>query len=261
MPKFELSRRRFLTASAVGAAALPLSGCFDSAGQIGGSVRDTLELANSLTYRVQRMLLGTDNLAVEYAESEIRQPQRPNGTVSPMDEDYLALANTGFGDYRMEVTGLVERPLSFSLAEIRNMPARTQVTRHDCVEGWSCIAKWTGTPLGPVLDQAGVKREARYVVFECFDTMEQGFAGPVKYYESIDLIDAHHPQTILAYGLNGETLPISNGAPLRVRVERQLGYKMAKYVRAIRLTDTLNGFGNGRGGYWEDNGYDWFAGI
>ncbi|GGD89655.1 molybdopterin oxidoreductase [Aureimonas endophytica] len=261
MRKFDLSRRRFLTASAVGAASLPLAGCFDAAGTIGGPVRDTLERANSLTYRIQRLLLGSDHLAAEYAESEIRQPQRPNGTVSPQDDDYLALADSQFGAYRLEVSGLVERPLSLSLDEIRNMPARTQITRHDCVEGWSCIAKWTGTPLGPLLDQAGVKPTARYVMFECYDTMEQGFAGPVKYYESIDLIDARHPQTILAYGLNGAALPVANGAPLRVRVERQLGYKMAKYVRAIRLTDTLAGVGGGRGGYWEDYGYDWFGGI
>ncbi|WP_152048153.1 molybdopterin-dependent oxidoreductase [Aureimonas psammosilenae] len=261
MPKFELSRRRFLTASAVGAASLPLSGCFDSAGEIGGSVRNTLELANSLTYRVQRLLLRSDHLAVEYAESEIRQPQRPNGTVTPTDADYLSLAEASFSDYRLEISGLVERPMQLSLDELRNMPSRTQVTRHDCVEGWSCIAKWTGTPLGPVLDQAGIRPNARYVVFDCFDTMEAGFTGPVRYYESIDLVDAHHPQTILAYGLNGETLPVANGAPLRVRVERQLGYKMAKYIRAIRLTDTLAGIGGGRGGYWEDYGYDWFAGI
>lgn len=261
MPKFELSRRGFLTASAIGAASLSLTGCFDAAGAVGGPVRSTLEMANSLTYRIQRMLLGSDDLAVEYAESEIRQPQRANGTVSPQDEDYLALANANFGGYRLEVSGLVDRPLSLSLDEIRNMAARTQVTRHDCVEGWSCIAKWTGTPLTLVLDQAGVKANARYVMFECFDTMEESFTGPVKYYESIDLIDARHPQTILAYGLNGQTLPVQNGAPLRVRVERQLGYKMAKYIRAIRLTDTLAGVGGGRGGYWEDTGYDWFGGI
>lgn len=261
MPKFELSRRRFLTASAVGAASLPLSGCFDSVGQIGGPVRNVVESANSLTYRVQRMLLGSDNLAVEYSESEIRQPQRPNGTTNPQDDDYLALAGNAFADYRLEVSGLVDRPLRLSLDELRAMPSRTQITRHDCVEGWSCIAKWSGTPLAGVLDQAGVKPNARYAMFECFDTMEQGFTGPVRYYESIDLIDARHPQTILAYGLNGQTLPVQNGAPLRVRVERQLGYKMAKYIRAIRLTNTLAGVGGGRGGYWEDYGYDWFGGI
>ncbi len=261
MPKLDLSRRRFLTGSAAAAASLPLAGCFDAAGEVGGPVRGVLEQANSLSYRVQRMLLRADHLAVEYAESEIRQPARPNGITNPSDADYVALAREDFRDYRLEIGGLVDRPLSLTLDEVRAMPARTQVTRHDCVEGWSCIAKWTGTPLGPLLDRAGIKPNARFVVFECFDTLEQTLLGSVKYYESIDLIDARHPQTILAYGVNDQTLPIANGAPLRVRVERQLGYKMAKYVRAIRLTDTLDNIGGGRGGYWEDRGYDWFAGI
>jgi DMSO/TMAO reductase YedYZ molybdopterin-dependent catalytic subunit len=141
------------------------------------------------------------------------------------------------------------------------MPARTQITRHDCVEGWSCIAKWTGTPLGLLLDAAGPSPSARYAVFSCFDTLENGFTGPIRYYESIDLHDARHPQTILAYGMNDQPLPVANGAPLRVRVERQLGYKMAKYISRITLADSLEGFGDGGGGYWEDRGYEWFAGI
>ncbi|MEX6507673.1 molybdopterin-binding protein [Jiella sp. M17.18] len=260
MAKFELNRRRFLTGAAVASAA-PLSGCFDFTGDRDGTVRNALEAANSLTYRAQRFLLGSDSLAREYSASEIRQPQRPNGSTDPQDPDYLQLVQTNFADYRLTITGLVDKPLSLSLDEIRAMPARSQITRHDCVEGWSCIAKWTGTPLGPVLDQAGVKPSARYVVFGCYDTMENGFAGPIKYYESIDLLDARHPQTILAYGLNDQTLPVSNGAPLRIRVERQLGYKMAKYIKAIAVTDTLKPYGRGNGGYWEDNGYEWFAGI
>ncbi len=159
------------------------------------------------------------------------------------------------------MTGLVERPQSLSLAALRAMPARTQITRHDCVEGWSTIAKWTGVQLSRVLDEAGVKPQARYVVFHCYDSLGNSFQGPVRYYESIDLLDARHPQTILAYGLNDEVLPVSNGAPLRVRVERQLGYKMAKYIREIELVESFGQLGRGRGGYWEDRGYDWFAGI
>lgn len=261
MRRFQLSRRRFLTASTVAAASLPLGGCFDSVGDRTGTLRGIVESANSLTYRAQRLLLGSDSLAREFSASEIRQPQRANGTIDPQDDDYLALAAADFTDYRLEVSGLVERPLSISLAELRNMPARTQITRHDCVEGWSCIAKWTGVPLGFVLDQAKVKPEARFVVFNCFDSYDNSFAGPVRFYGSIDLLDAHHPQTILAYGLNDRTLPVENGAPLRVRVERQLGYKMSKYIRSIEVTDNLAGYGNGYGGYWEDNGYEWFAGI
>ncbi|RAI33957.1 molybdopterin-dependent oxidoreductase, partial [Rhodoplanes roseus] len=166
------------------------------------------------------------------------------------------MAANGFADWRLSVTGLVERPQSLSLDELRTMPARTQITRHDCVEGWSCIAKWTGVPLAAVLDEAGVKAGGSYVIFRCADTL-----GREKYYESIDMIDARHPQTILAYGLNDETLPISNGAPLRVRVERQLGYKMAKYVMGIEVVGSFAPIRGGKGGYWEDRGYEWYAGI
>ncbi|MEN3791313.1 molybdopterin-dependent oxidoreductase [Fulvimarina sp. MAC3] len=255
-----LTRRRFLQASMVTAATAPLSGCFDELGNRDNPVRGWLESANGLTYRAQRLLLGSDSLAREYSESEIRQPMRPNGSTSPGGEEYIRLADGGFADYRLTVDGMVEKPLILSLDDIRNMPSRTQITRHDCVEGWSCIAKWTGTPLSYVLDEAGLNDDARFVVFECFDRLGHG-SGAAQYYESIDLFDARHPQTILAYGLNGETLPVSNGAPLRVRVERQLGYKMAKYIRSITVTGDLTRFGQGNGGYWEDRGYEWFAGI
>jgi DMSO/TMAO reductase YedYZ molybdopterin-dependent catalytic subunit len=151
--------------------------------------------------------------------------------------------------------------VSFSLAELRNMPERSQITRHDCVEGWSCIAKWSGVPLARVLDEARVKPEARFVVFHCFDSMNLGLSGAAPYYESIDLIDARHPQTILAYGCNDQPLPVANGAPVRVRIERQLGYKMAKYIKSIEVVSTLQPFGRGKGGFWEDLGYEWYAGI
>jgi DMSO/TMAO reductase YedYZ molybdopterin-dependent catalytic subunit len=259
----QLSRRRFLTGSAAAASPLVLSGCeaFDGFARSGSQVRAVLESANNLTYRVQRMLLGSDALAKEFSESEIRQPQRPNGVTSPDGDDYISLADAAFRGYRLSVRGLVETPLSLTLDNLMAMPARTQITRHDCVEGWSCIAKWTGVPLAALLDQAKPRANARYVVFQCYDTIARSLSGEVKYYESIDLLDARHPQTILAYGLNGERLPVANGAPLRVRVERQLGYKMAKYVHTIELADSLAPYGGGKGGYWEDNGYDWFAGI
>lgn len=258
-----LSRRNFLTASAVGASSLVLAGCdqFDFLGQRDHQVRDVLERANSLTYQVQRALAGTQSLAREYAETEIRQGQRPNGSTNPSTPEYLALKEGGFADYRLKVTGLVERELSFSLDELRNMPARTQITRHDCVEGWSCIAKWTGTQLGPILEQAGVKSTARFCVYHCYDALGGGLAGPEIYYESSDLIDASHTQTILAYGLNDVELPVSNGAPVRVRIERALGYKQPKYVHTLELVDSFASFGQGQGGYWEDHGYDWYGGI
>lgn len=257
----KLDRRRFLTGAAV-ASTSALTACFDPLVASDSQIRGFLEKANDLTYRAQRLLLGSDDLAREFAASEIRQPMRPNGSTNPQDADYLTLARANFAGYRLAVTGAVEKPLNLSLDELRNMPSRTQITRHDCVEGWSCIAQWTGVPLGLVLDQAGASLKAQYVVFSCFDTMENGFAGPIRYYESIDFQDARHPQTILAYGMNGQPLPISNGAPLRVRVERQLGYKMAKYVSAITVADSLDAFGEAKGGYWEDRGgYEWFAGI
>ena len=185
----------------------------------------------------------------------------PSDSTDPQTADYMALKENNFADYRFRVSGLVETELSFSLDELRNMPAQSQVTRHDCVEGWSCIAKWTGTPLGAILDQAKPKSNARFIVYHCYDTMPGGLSGPEAYYESSDLIDGHHPQTILAYGLNNETLPVSNGAPIRVRIERALGYKQPKYVHTVELVDGFGKFGQGQGGYWEDHGYDWYGGI
>ncbi|MCD7109848.1 molybdopterin-binding protein [Rhizobium sp. DKSPLA3] len=259
---FQANRRRFLTLAGVAASTVPLAGCDMLDGVFSGdsAVRQTLASANSLSYRVQRMLAG-DRLAPEFAATEIRQGQRPNGSTDPDGPDYRALKATAFATYRLPVTGLVEKPLDLGLDEIRVMPARTQITRHDCVEGWSCIAKWTGVPLATLLDQAKVKPEARYVIFHCYDAMNLGLGGPTPYYESIDLLDARHPQTILAYGCNDQALSVANGAPLRVRVERQLGYKMAKYVKSIELAATLAPYGGGKGGFWEDVGYDWYGGI
>ena len=261
--KVNIARRRFVTAATVSASGLVLTGCDAFDGLLGSdaAVRQTLEKANNLTYRVHRMLLGENSLAQEFTDSDIRQPQRPNGVTDPSDEDYRQLASTQFRDYRLEIGGLVDKPRSFSLADLRSMPSRTQITRHDCVEGWSCIAKWTGTPVAAVLDQVGVKNSAKYLLIECFDTIEKSLSGSIKYYESIGLVDARHPQTILAWGMNGADLPIANGAPVRMRVERQLGYKQAKYIRKITIVDDFKPFGDGKGGYWEDNGYDWYGGI
>ncbi len=262
MTKLQLSRRAFLRTAVTGGSGLVLAGCDVLDGlERDGSVRDFLEGANSLTYRVQRLLAGRDALAQEFTEADIRQPQRPNGSTAPDDDVYKSLLSNGFAAWRLEIGGLVENPRSLSLAQLQAMPSRTQITRHDCVEGWSCIAKWTGVPLALILDEAKPKPQARYVVFHCLDTIDRDTTGDIKYYESIDLIDARHPQTILSYGLNGKALPVENGAPLRVRVERQLGYKMPKYIHRIELVDSFSTIGQGQGGYWEDNGYDWFGGI
>ena len=155
-----------------------------------------------------------------------------------------------------DVRGLVDRPLSLTMDQIRALPQRTQVTRHDCVEGWSAIGQWTGPQLSTILKAAGLQEGARFIVFHCADD----FRG-IPYYESCDLDDAFHPQTLIAHQLNGAPLPVRNGAPLRLRIERQLGYKHAKYLTGVEAVASLDGIGEGGGGYWEDRGYQWYAGI
>ena len=265
MANLILNRRRLIGLGAASGASLVLAGCdqFDFLGQRNHPVRDFLERANQLTYGAQRALVGDQALAKEFSESEIRQGQRPNGSTDPRSniEEYRNLEATGFAAYKLKITGLVETPKEYTLAELQNMPSRTQITRHDCVEGWSCIAKWTGTPLGPVLDMAGVKPGARFCVYHCYDNIQRTLSGDILYYESSDLVDAYHPQTILSYGLNDQVLPVSNGAPIRLRIERALGYKQPKYLHTIELVDDLTPFGKGKGGYWPDQGYDWYGGI
>ncbi len=262
MKRLVLDRRKFLTISAAGLVGTALTGCdaIDSIVAPNHPVRNFMAGANELTLRAQRALLGREALAREFSESEIRQGMRPNGSTDPNSMDYMFLRQSDFALYRLEVGGLCDAPQSYSLDELRNMPARTQITRHDCVEGWSCIAKWTGVPLAHILNEVRPQTSARYVVFHCFD-IYAGRSGGVPYYESIDMIDAYHQQTILAYGMNDAALPVENGAPLRLRVERQLGYKMAKYVSRIELVEDFSGLYGGKGGYWEDHGYDWYAGI
>ncbi|OAF02978.1 molybdopterin oxidoreductase [Bradyrhizobium centrolobii] len=262
MSKIAPDRRRLLGQLGAAASLLTLGGCdaFDGVLGVGDPVHNFLRKANVLTREAQRAIQGPAPMAREYPASAIREGQRPNGSTDPQTDDYLAIQKDDFAGYRLQVTGLVDKPLSLSLNELRAMPSRTQITRHDCVEGWSCIAQWTGVQLSRVLDRAGIKPAARYVVFRCYDSMDDTLSDQTLYYESIDLISARHPQTILAYGLNGQALPIANGAPLRVRIEQQLGYKMAKYIRAIEIVDSFAKIAGGNGGYWEDRGYDWYAG-
>ena len=335
-------RRGFLTAAAGLFGAASLGGCDRIAGTDWG--RRTLRVGEDANLFTQRLLLTPASLAREFPDSEISPWFKPNGTVDPEDKAYKALAAKKFQEFKLRLDGLVETPLDLSLADLRALPSRTQTTRHDCVEGWSAIGKWSGVPLSTLLEKARLKPRARYIVFHCADTMEfeegdseengsdeqaaqdsgksdkgssegssssgavawggpdKGESGeggkkpstsktanpgmeskpagaedqsdtgegdaeapkgrkPVRYYESIDLTDAYHPQTILAYDLNGKPLPVSNGAPLRLRVERQLGYKHAKYVMRIEVAESLDDFGDGLGGYWEDRGYEWYAGI
>ena len=219
--------------------------------------RGVLRGAEGLTMRAQRLVTDRGALAREYGAADLSPVFRSNGTRMPGTAAYQAQAASGFRDWRVRVDGLVARPLSIPVETLRRLPARTQITRHDCVEGWSAIGKWTGAPLAPILERAGLSSRARFLVFHCADLY-----GTRPYYESIDLIDAFHPQTMLAWALNDRILPIENGAPVRLRVERQLGYKHAKYVERIEAVDSLAGIHGGKGGLWEDtNDYEWYAGI
>jgi DMSO/TMAO reductase YedYZ molybdopterin-dependent catalytic subunit len=255
MGNVRLPRRRFL---ALGAASLLLGGC-DRLSET-PDFQEFLASAEWLTFRVQR-LLGGRALAREFTAADVSPVFKVNGTTMPEGEEYSVLREGNFADWRLRVDGLVAKPLDLSLADLRRMPQRTQITRHDCVEGWSAIGKWQGVPLAIVLARAALLPAARFAVFHCADVLEQTLDGTGQYYESIDLIDAFHPQTILAHSLNDAPLSIGHGAPLRLRVERQLGYKHAKYLMRIELTDRLDGFGRGKGGFWEDRGYEWYAGI
>ncbi len=221
------------------------------------SFRGVLMGAEKLNLGAQRLLSNRGALAREYRPDQMSPIFRSNGTAMPDTPSYQAHVASRFANWRLVVDGLVARPLSLSLAQIRSMPARTQITRHDCVEGWSAIGQWTGVPLKLLLDAAGIGPAARYVVFHCADQYD---GAP--YYESIDLIDAFHPQTIMAWGMNGHALPVPNGAPLRLRVERMLGYKHAKYVERVEAVANLASVRQGKGGSWEDMaGYEWYAGI
>jgi DMSO/TMAO reductase YedYZ molybdopterin-dependent catalytic subunit len=206
---------------------------------------------------VHRALAGKQGLAPEYTRAQRSPTFRGNGSVTVTDPFYQQQLTAGFPAWRLVVGGLVEQPLSLSLAELRALPQRSQITRHDCVEGWSAIGEWTGPQLATLLDAARVREQAKFIIFRCADTL-YGQA----YYESIDMVEAYHPQTIIAHALNGEPLPEKNGAPLRARVERQLGYKHAKYLTAIEAVASLDDIGKGKGGFWEDYaGYQWYAGI
>ena len=246
-----LSRRALVLGGAV-----TLAGCDRLASN--ERVRDTLFSAENFHKWAQRSLMRRDALAHEFRPDQISPFFRANGTANPNTPEYKTLWRNGFADWRLRVSGMVARPLSLSLVQLHAMPHREQITRHDCVEGWSAIGKWRGVPLSLILNAARMSSRARYIVFRCADDMGNGNA----YYESIDLIDAFHPQTILAFALGDQPLRVANGAPLRLRVERQLGYKHAKYLMGIEAVESLSGIGAGKGGYWEDRaGYDWYAGI
>ena len=250
-----LSRRRLLALGTMGAGGLVLSGCDRLNGT--PAFRALLESAEGAHQASQR-LLGGGMLAPEFTTRELSPDFRSNGSrTAAGNAEWARHAANGFAQWALRIDGLVLRPLDLSLERLKTLPQRTQITRHDCVEGWSAIGQWTGPQLGPILKTAGLLPAARYLVFHCADRF-----GTDPYYESIDLMDAFHPQTILAQTMNGAPLGVPHGAPVRLRVERQLGYKQAKFVQRIEARATLAGLHGGKGGFWEDRAdYAWYAGI
>jgi DMSO/TMAO reductase YedYZ molybdopterin-dependent catalytic subunit len=249
------SRRKLVTGLA-STGSLLLAGC--SAKQLPPTYGNVLRMGDLLTYRAFRLLLPAHSLAREYAHGDISSSPAV-GNTNPADSQqptfnadrgplYDRLRGADFADWRLRVEGRVARPASFSLADLKRMPARTQITKHTCEEGWSAIAEWTGVPLRTVLEAAGILPSARFVNYYAYDDIAEG----------IDMIDALHPQTILAYGMNGRDLPLAHGAPLRMRVETQLGYKSVKFLQRIVVTDEFDDLG--KIGSLQ-NGWAWYVGI
>jgi DMSO/TMAO reductase YedYZ molybdopterin-dependent catalytic subunit len=235
-------------------AASTLAACSsDAKSALTDRVRDQLGWAEHLNLRV----IGTRGMARVYSDADVDRSFRVNGLATPSDARYTDVMRDGWRSYRLPVDGLVDRPHTFTLPELRAMPMLAQATRHDCVEGWSAIGKWRGVPLATVLAMVQPKLGAKYVVFHCFDKDDNG----TEYYESLGMHEAAHPQTLLALDLNDAPLDADHGAPVRLRVPTQLGYKSAKWVRHIELTDTFPNTLLAKGGYWEDQGYGWYAGI
>src|SRR5262249_53143550 len=190
-------------------------------------------------------------LAREFRPNQISENFPAINTTLPEDNFYQQDMATGFRQWTLTVDGLVTRPSEFSLAQLKSFPSRTQITQHICEQGWSAIAEWKGVPLSAVLNAVGILPQAKYIFFNCIDG----------WWDSLDMADAWHPQTILAYGMNGRDLPVPHGAPVRLRVERQLGYKNLKYISSMTVTDNANEWGKGQGAQGAENGYSWYAGI
>jgi DMSO/TMAO reductase YedYZ molybdopterin-dependent catalytic subunit len=202
-------------------------------------------------------IIDTHGLAKEYRERDISPDFPIDSLPTPSDANYTALLRGGFRDYKLIVDGAVQRHGVFPMTMLERLCNATQITRHDCVEGWSVVAKWSGIRVSAILDLVAPRSDARYVVFHCLDKDDQG----TPYYESLDMHQARHPQTILAMRMNDQPLPPDHGGPLRLKVATQLGYKSAKWVSRIEVVGTFAHIYAGRGGYWEDQGYEWYAGI
>jgi DMSO/TMAO reductase YedYZ molybdopterin-dependent catalytic subunit len=249
-----LSRRGLITtglATAAGASGLAVAARLaDKYGLIPPDEGGIYGVGETLTYGAQRLLMTNRSLAREFNRGQISKSVPVDGE-PPEGERYQRLLAGGFADWRLKVDGLVTRPMLLSLGQLKSYPSRTQITHQACEEGWSFIAEWTGVPLSWVLHLAGALPQAKYVAYFAFDES----------WDSLDMPEALHPQTLLAYGMNGKDLPTGYGAPLRMKVPRQLGYKNVKYLSHITVIDTLKNIGNGQGSISPDFGYSWYAGI
>ena len=245
-------KRKLFIASTISSA---LAAC----SPIGTALNENKQFHNALKSGefVSHKLIGTRGLAREYRDSDVDRQFRVNGLATPSDSHYADLVRSQFQNYRMVVDGAVERRRVFTLSELQAMNQQTQITRHDCVEGWSAIGKWSGVPLRDLLAAVKPRSDARFVVFYCMDRDDQS----TPYYESLDLHQASHPQTLLALRLNDAPLDPDHGAPVRLRIPTQLGYKSAKWIQHIELVGSFANIYAGTGGYWEDQGYEWYAGI
>jgi DMSO/TMAO reductase YedYZ molybdopterin-dependent catalytic subunit len=245
----KMTRRAWMTAvggSGVAAAA----GIAARTGLVPPDYRGVFGAGHALTYGAQRLLTARQPLAREFTRAQISAVAPVNGP-APESDDYFRLIDDNFAQWRLTIDGLVARPLSLSLDDLRRMPSSSHITMHTCEEGWSFIAEWTGVELSHVLRLAGIRDQARYVVFYPFD----------QWWDSLDMADALHPQTLLSYQMNGDMLPADHGAPLRLRVARQLGYKSIKYLSRITVVESLASIGKGLGSASAEDGYSWYAGI
>jgi DMSO/TMAO reductase YedYZ molybdopterin-dependent catalytic subunit len=250
----KLSRRKLITAGLAAAGGVAGLGVAARLAQKYGLIPPDhggiYGLGETLTYAAQR-LLTRHSLALEFPRSMISKPPFVNELAPPTDE-FKRLQAGGFADWRLSIDGMVARPASFSLDQLKSNPAQSQITMVQCEEGWSYIAEWIGVPLSHILHAVEVHPQARYVVYYSIEP---------DWWESIDMADALHPQTFLTYGMNGGDLSVGNGGPLRLRVPRQLGYKSVKYITHMTVTDSLKGFGKGLGSASPEGGYAWYAGI
>jgi DMSO/TMAO reductase YedYZ molybdopterin-dependent catalytic subunit len=250
----DLSRRKLITtgiAAAAGASSLAAaSGLAKHYGLIPPDHGGLYGAGETLTYAAQR-ILTSHSMAREFPASEISNPPFAND-VAPLGAAFKRLQDGGFADWRLQVDGMVARPASFSIAELKRHPSRSQITHLACEEGWSYIAQWTGVPLSHVLNLVGILPQAKFVVY---------FSIQDDWWDSVDMADAMHPQTLVAYEMNASDLPVAHGGPLRLRVPRQLGYKNVKYITRLTVTDDLKQFGAGLGSASPEGGYSWYAGI